>query len=95
MSQGSCVAARDGVAPPASSPPRASVTVAARASSHLLVCLSRGLSVIVESDLPFGKLVVVPRRTPVARLARALYPDPLPCRALRFGVPAVGPMSEV
>src|SRR5258708_23380826 len=54
MSQGSCVAAREGVPPPASSPATASVVAAARASSALLVCLRRGLTVIVDIALPFG-----------------------------------------
>src|SRR5215469_16382130 len=57
MSQGSCVAAREGVPPPASSPATASVVAAARASSALLVCFSRGLTVIVDSALPFDNPV--------------------------------------
>src|SRR5947207_5852555 len=49
MSQGPCVAARDGVpAPTASSAPAASVTVAARASSALPAYRDRGLTVIIE-----------------------------------------------
>src|ERR1700733_14501011 len=57
MSHGSCVAACDGVpAPPASSPPRASVTAAARVSSAFLVCRNRGLTVIVESALSFPRI---------------------------------------
>src|SRR5579859_7609861 len=54
MSHGSCVAAREGVAPPASSPPSARVA-AATVSSAFLVCRNRGLTVIVDpvlSSLP-------------------------------------------
>src|SRR6516165_4792184 len=58
MSHGSCVAARDGdPAPPASSTPAASAAEAARASSAHLACLTRGLTVIVESAFLSADLV--------------------------------------
>src|SRR5580692_1111832 len=81
MSQGSCVAAREGVPPPARSPATASVVAAARASSALLICRSRGLTVIVESAFLLGWEI---SREPV-------NPDRLPCPGmLAPGLVAMG-----
>src|ERR1700722_5107112 len=55
MSHGSCVAALANIAPlPPISAPTASTVAARTASSARLACLARGLTVIVESALPFA-----------------------------------------